>query len=142
MSYLLSTAALNDLVSQKLSMVGFASAVNYNSIHVSVISAGILYAEISALPPSASSKHNLKINLDVIMKKVESSNGVRDISLDIINSWVQLDGLQLMNSMGQPLGMESTLVFATALVSQLTLVTPVEPWLPTLKARGLHVHTY
>jgi hypothetical protein len=142
MSYLLSTAALNDLVSRTPAMVNFTSATDYKSIHVSVISAGVLYAEISELPPSSSSKHNLKRNLDVIMQKVEASNGVRDISLDIIKSWVALDGLQLVNSKGEPLGMESTLVFATALVSQLTLVTPSEPWLPTLKARGLNVHIY
>lgn len=142
MSYLLSTAALNDLVSRTSEMVAFTKSVGYNSIHVSVISAGVLYAEIDALSPSASNKHNLAKNLDVIMRKVQNSKGVRDLSLDIVKTWATFDNLPLKNSDGDFLGMESTLVIATALVSQLKLVTPSEPWLPTLIARGLHVHTY
>lgn len=142
MSYLLSNTALVDLVSQTAAMVAFAQQIPDGSIHVSAVSAGLLYADIDPLPPSFPSKLNLLSNLETILLRVAAYNGIRDVNLAISKTWASFDSLTLVDSSGDPLGVESKLVIATAMTAHLTLVTPLEPWIPTMKARGLNVYVY
>ena len=142
MSYLLSNIALVDLVSQNTAMVNFAKQAPHQSIQISAVSVGLLHAEIDSLPPASNSKFNLLNNLDAIAQRVAAYNGIRDVNLDISKTWASFDNLALVDSSGDALGVESKLVIATAMTARLLLVTPLEPWVPILKARGLNVHIY
>lgn len=142
MTYLLSTAALNDLIVMKPAIIGLVDSVGPQSLHISVISAGVLAAAIDELGPADPRRYNLSSNLNKVMRQAQTFSGVRDVSLPITEHWATIANLPLANSRGMELGVESTLVIATAMVSKLTLVTPGEPWIPTLQARGLDVHIY
>ena len=134
--YLLSTAALGDLVSRDEARPVFgwlnANRPGATELFASVVSFGIVASSIEDLP-----KHDRgewRRLLQEGRRRFVEQGTLIDVDLPIIETWASsLRGLEVMDQAEDgerfDLGEDERLVIATAIARSLTLVSPARPYL-------------
>ncbi|WP_288350727.1 hypothetical protein [uncultured Thalassospira sp.] len=123
--YLFDSQAFSDFVSGDTSKAawGFFSKEEKSGrdVLVSRISIGLLSAEIENL--QAMDRINWRKRLSNARRLFEVNRLVREVTSHVVDEWAEIRNMELQDSNGAPLGDSETLVIATAIAHQLSLVT-------------------
>lgn len=121
MKYLLDTGIISELVAKKPArqVVDWIDQTDEDQLYLSVLTIGEIRKGIEKLPPS-SKKQTLEEWLDEQLR-IRFADRIIPVDLDIVLKWGQLTGA--LENAGKPMAAIDSLIAATALSGNFTLVT-------------------
>jgi tRNA(fMet)-specific endonuclease VapC len=119
--YLLDTGIISELVAKKPArqVVDWIDQTDEDQLYLSVLTIGEIRKGIEKLPPS-SKKQTLEEWLDEQLR-IRFADRIIPVDLDIVLKWGQLTGA--LENAGKPMAAIDSLIAATALSGNFTLVT-------------------
>lgn len=121
MKYLLDTCIISELVAKKPArqVVDWIDRTDEDQLYLSVLTIGEIRKGIEKLPPS-SKKRTLEEWLDEHLR-IRFADRIVSVDLDVVLKWGQLTGA--LENAGKPMAAIDSLIAATALSGNFTLVT-------------------